>query len=185
MANAVSDPGVWTLPPPLRVASPPPTPMQHYELMLLLDPQIADGDVGAVVDRAKKVLTDSGATIAKEEALGRRKLSYPINKARQGVYHVIEFDAPATTVAAADQAYRLDKQILRHLMVAAKVRTAADIEREQALRERIEARRRAAAVASAAAEQPKSETKPIPEQKVDVKELDEKLEKILGEEDIK
>lgn len=155
---------------------------QHYELILLVSPQVADSDLGGVLEKIKKLLADGGASITKEEPLGRRRLAYPIAKQRQGVYHLIQLDAPTAAIADFDRALRLTNEVLRHLIVVLKIRSAEELEREQAIRAKIEARRRAAAAAKA---EPKPATKPGTEEKVSLKELDEKLEKILEEDVMK
>lgn len=152
--------------------------MQHYELILLLTPTIADEALPQAVDKVKKLLTDNSASITKDEPLGRRKLAYEIKKQRQGIYHVLRFDAPTDAANVVERALRLSPEVLRHMLIVARVRTPEDLEREQAIRAKIEARRRAAAAAAGA---PKPAAKPEPEQKVSLKELDEKLEKILEE----
>lgn len=148
---------------------------QHYELMVLLSPQIVDSDLPAALDKVKQLLGERGAAISKDESLGRRKLAYVIKKARQGSYHLFQFDADTQAVEPLERALRLHADVLRHLLIIRKVRTPEQIEREEAIHAKIEAKRRAAAVAA----QPKVELKAEPEQKVSLEELDEKLEKIL------
>lgn len=148
---------------------------QHYELMILLGPQIADGEIPAALEKVKELLGERGAVVSKDEPLGRRKLAYPIKKARQGSYHLFQFDADTKAIEPLERALRLHADVLRHLLIVRKVRTPEQIEREEAIRAKIEAKRRAAAVAA----QPKIEVKAEPEQKVSLEELDEKLKKIL------
>ncbi len=149
--------------------------MQHYELMVLLSPQIADSDLPAALEKVKQLLVERGAAMAKDEPLGRRKLAYPIQKARQGSYHLYQFDADTQAIEPLERALGLQTDVLRHLLIVRKIRTPEQIEREEAIRAKIEAKRRAAAVAA----QPKVEVKPEPEEKVSLEELDKKLEKIL------
>lgn len=154
---------------------------QHYELIVLVNPQVADSDLDSVLAKIRELLTQAGASVTGEEALGKRKLAYPIRQARQGTYHVFEFDAATEAIAGYDREFRLSTDVLRHLITIRRVQTAEELEREQALRAKIEARRRQAALAT----EPKPEPKPEPERKVDRKELDEKLEKILEDDMLK
>jgi small subunit ribosomal protein S6 len=57
-----------------------------YELALVLDPALSDDEQVELVDEYKKMITDSGAVIAKEESWGKRKLAYPIEKVTEGRY---------------------------------------------------------------------------------------------------
>lgn len=157
--------------------------MQHYELLLLLNAQVADATLEGVVANVRTLLGKHGAIITKDDPLGKRRLAHAIKKQSQGAYHVLEFDAPAQTIQELDRILRLTPEVLRHLVVTARLRTAEDIEREEALRARIEARRRAAQAAQQSSDGTAPTTAgatPAAEpQKVSLEQLDQKLEHIL------
>lgn len=158
---------------------------QHYELLLLIDAQAADRDLESVLANVRATLKKIGGSVTKEEPLGKRKLAYAIRKQKHGAYHVLEFDASTRAIDELDRTLRLTPEVLRHLVVIAKIRTAEELEREEAIRAKIEARRRAAQVAA----QPAPEAAPAPAAgapapepvKVSLEQLDKKLEHILEE----
>lgn len=157
--------------------------MQHYELLLLLNTQVADATLEGVLANVRTLLGKLGAKITKDDPLGKRRLSYAIQKQSQGAYHDFEFDVPPQAIQELDRALRLVPEVLRHLVVTARIRTAEDIEREEALRAKIEARRRAAHAAQQATDgtAPAAPgTAPAAEpEKVSLEQLDQKLEHIL------
>ena len=90
-----------------------------YELALVLDPSLGDEEVAAMVDEYKKMITDSGATIAKEESWGKRALAYPIRKMTEGRYVFLFIVAEDAMPPIREIEYRLrqNESVLRYLTV--------------------------------------------------------------------
>ena len=72
--------------------------MRRYELMLVLRPDVADDQSQAVIDRTTRQIVASGGQIVKVAPWGRRRLAYPIDRHREGSYHIVLFDAPGEAV---------------------------------------------------------------------------------------
>ena len=68
--------------------------MRRYELMLVLRPDVPDDRSQAVIDRTTRQITAAGGQITKVAPWGRRRLAYPIDRYREGSYHIILFHAP-------------------------------------------------------------------------------------------
>ena len=49
--------------------------------------------------RTTRQITASGGQIVKVAPWGRRRLAYPIERYREGSYHIVVFEAPSDTVA--------------------------------------------------------------------------------------
>ena len=69
--------------------------MRRYELMLVIRPDVADDKSQALVDRTTRGIVASGGQIVKVAPWGRRRLAYPIDRHREGSYHIILFEAPS------------------------------------------------------------------------------------------
>lgn len=54
--------------------------MKKYEIMYIINPTILEEGRDAVVEKVTGILTAAGATVAKSEKWGERKLAYPIDK---------------------------------------------------------------------------------------------------------
>ena len=72
--------------------------MRRYELMLVIRPDVADDRSQAVIDRTTRQITTSGGQIIKVAPWGRRRLAYPIDRYREGSYHIILFAAPPDAI---------------------------------------------------------------------------------------
>lgn len=72
---------------------------------------------GKSVKEAAKVLETAGAKISKETDLGIKKLAYPINKMTTAHYGAILFEIQKTELAKLEKALKLNKTIVRYLIV--------------------------------------------------------------------
>jgi small subunit ribosomal protein S6 len=90
--------------------------MRRYELMLVIRPDVADDKSQALVDRTTRGITASGGQIVKVAPWGRRRLAYPIDRHREGSYHIILFDAPGGAIVELEHTLLITEEVLRHLV---------------------------------------------------------------------
>jgi small subunit ribosomal protein S6 len=91
--------------------------MRRYELMLVLRPDAPDERIAAIVDRTTRQIATDGGQIVKVAPWGRRRLAYPIERYREGSYHIIVFEAPPGTIAEIESSLLITEEVLRHLIV--------------------------------------------------------------------
>lgn len=91
--------------------------MRRYELMLVLRPDAPDERISAIIDRATRQIATDGGQIVKVAPWGRRRLAYPIERYREGSYHIVVFEAPAGTIAEIERSLLITEEVLRHLVV--------------------------------------------------------------------
>ena len=90
--------------------------MRRYELMLVLNPEVPDDRGQAVIDRTTRQIVAGGGQIVKVAPWGRRRLAYPIDRHREGSYHIVVFEAPAELVAELERGLLITEELLRHLI---------------------------------------------------------------------
>jgi small subunit ribosomal protein S6 len=90
--------------------------MRRYELMLVLRPDIPDDRSQAIIDRTTRQIAASGGQIVKVAPWGRRRLAYPIDRHREGSYHIIIFEAPAESILELERGLLITEELLRHLV---------------------------------------------------------------------
>ena len=88
-----------------------------YEILLLLDPDLAEQRQTEIVTRARELVEHGGGTWVREEPWGRRKLAYEIEKKTDGAYHLLEFDAEPETLDELSRILKITDGVLRHLAV--------------------------------------------------------------------
>ncbi len=90
--------------------------MRRYELMLVLKPDAPDERASAVIDRTTRYVVAEGGQIVKVAPWGRRRLAYPIERYRDGSYHIIVFEAPAEAIAEMERSLHITEDVLRYLV---------------------------------------------------------------------
>ncbi len=90
--------------------------MRRYELMLVLRPDIPDDRSQAIIDRTTRQIAASGGQIVKVAPWGRRRLAYPIDRHREGSYHIIIFEAPPEAIIELERGLLITEELLRHLV---------------------------------------------------------------------
>ncbi len=92
--------------------------MPRYELCYILAAQVSDDQVPTVTKQIKQFVADFGGTEIQEEQLGKKKLSYPIKKTRNGFYVVVEFTMDSRKVNELEAKIRTQTAtIIRHLVI--------------------------------------------------------------------
>ncbi len=87
--------------------------MRTYEFMIIVNPDVDDRQVQALVEKPLDVITKSGGSIDSVEVLGRRRLAYDIQKKSEGSYVVLNVTAEPAAVKELDRLYTLNEQIMR------------------------------------------------------------------------
>ena len=93
--------------------------MRRYELMLVLRPDVADDKSQALIDRTTRGIVTAGGQIVKVAPWGRRRLAYPIDRHREGSYHIILFEAPSDSIVELEHTLLITEEVLRHLVTRA------------------------------------------------------------------
>jgi small subunit ribosomal protein S6 len=91
--------------------------VRRYEFMLVFRPDAPDDRIAAIIDRTTRQITADGGQIVKVAPWGRRRLAYPIDRHREGAYHIVVFEAPTTTIAELERGLLITEEVLRHLVI--------------------------------------------------------------------
>jgi len=87
--------------------------MRKYEIMVIIDPDVNERAVPALVDKYLQVITSEDGTVESTDIWGRRHLAYPINKKHEGTYVVLNVTCTPATVQEMDRLMTIDEQIMR------------------------------------------------------------------------
>lgn len=93
--------------------------VRRYELMLVLRPDAPDERAAAVIDRTTRYIVAAGGQIVKVAPWGRRRLAYPIDRYRDGSYHIVVFEAPAEAIVELERSLQITEEVLRSLVTRA------------------------------------------------------------------
>ena len=89
--------------------------MTTYEILLLLDTELAEARQDELVARVRTLVEGAGGTWRSHDAWGRRRLAYEIGKKTEGVYHLVVFESTAEALDEIVRVLKIDDAVLRHL----------------------------------------------------------------------
>lgn len=143
----------------------------HYELLYIVSNKFSEDEVTPIAEKIKALITDGGGEITYTENWGKKRLAYPIQSFGYGYYNLVNFDIEGEKLAKVERNIKLMAEVLRHQIVKISTRiTEKQIKIERPV------------------EEVKTEVKkPVKEkakEKTDLKDLDEKLDKILETNDL-
>ena len=87
--------------------------------MLILRPDAPDERATALIDRTTRYVVAAGGQIVKVAPWGRRRLAYPIDRYRDGSYHIVVFESPAEAIAELEHSLQITEDVLRYLVTRA------------------------------------------------------------------
>jgi len=87
--------------------------MRHYEVVVILDPELEERTVAPSLDAFLNVVKTDGGTVCKVDIWGRRRLAYEINKKGEGIYALLDINCSPAAVAELDRQLGLNESVLR------------------------------------------------------------------------
>ena len=91
--------------------------MNPYEIMLLLDAELAEERQNEILARIKELVETRGGSWQSEDAWGRRKLAFEIEKKGEAFYYLLLFDCDAETLDELTRVLKITDGVLRHMAV--------------------------------------------------------------------
>jgi small subunit ribosomal protein S6 len=95
--------------------------MRQYELYLVIDADLEEEDVSAIVERITELISagdgETSGEVIKVEARGKRRLTYPIRKKTEGQDILLTFQTPPQALTETERVLKLDERVLRYLLV--------------------------------------------------------------------
>ena len=91
--------------------------MRHYENLVIVKPTLTAEEIQANIKAIEEVITSNGGEIAATDAMGMRKLAYPIEKNERGYYQVIYYSAAPSAIAEIERRFRINEELLRFVTI--------------------------------------------------------------------
>lgn len=88
--------------------------MNDYEIMLLLDPELAEERGNEIIQRIRDSVDGAQGTWDGHEPWGRRRLAYEIGHKSEAVYHLLLFSSPPETLAEITRVLKITDGVMRH-----------------------------------------------------------------------
>jgi small subunit ribosomal protein S6 len=98
--------------------------MRHYELMVILDPELEERTVAPSLDKFLNVIRKGGGSVEKVDIWGRRRLAYEIKKKSEGIYALVDMTTEPADAKELDRQLNLNESVLRTKLIRPVVRAA-------------------------------------------------------------
>ena len=90
--------------------------MTKYEMLYILDVDLAEEGKEAIIKRFEDLVTGNGGVIEKTDRWGVKKLCYPINYKSEGYYVLMTFEAGKTLVVELKRVAGITDGVVRRLI---------------------------------------------------------------------
>lgn len=91
--------------------------MSYYENLIIIDPDLGEKEIGKATERVRYVIIKSGGEVIREESMGVKKLAYNVKKHKNGLYVLLIFKAPPSTILELERFYKVFDPVLKFLIV--------------------------------------------------------------------
>lgn len=91
--------------------------MIKYETTFILEPGFDEARVTEEVERVSGWIRELGGEVLEVQRWGKRRLSYEINRKRDGIYTLMLYQGPGALVKEIERRLRLNEQVMRVLTV--------------------------------------------------------------------
>ncbi len=91
--------------------------MRNYENLVIVKPTFTAEEIQASIKAIEEVITSNGGEIATTDAMGMRKLAYPIDKNERGYFHVIYYSIAPSAITEIERRFRINEDLLRFVTI--------------------------------------------------------------------
>lgn len=147
--------------------------MRDYELGIVVSPEASEEQTKGILDRVTQIVQTNGGQVVKVHPWGRRRLAYPIERHREGLYFFLDLSLTPQTVVEIDRNLKVTEEVIRHLMVKRDPRAVA-----------AQRAREAQAAAEAAAPEEAGQEPEAPPETVEASAAEASVEADVGETDV-
>jgi small subunit ribosomal protein S6 len=91
--------------------------MRHYENLVIVKPTLTAEEIQNSINAIEEIITSNGGEIAARNAMGMRKLAYPIEKNERGYYHVIYSTIAPSAISEIERRFRLNEELIRFVTI--------------------------------------------------------------------
>ena len=89
--------------------------MNDYEILLMLDPETPEERHNEIIARTRETIEKGGGNWLSHDSWGRRRLAYEIDHKTDGVYHLLQFDAPSAALDEVSRVLKITDGVMRHM----------------------------------------------------------------------
>ena len=93
--------------------------MKEYELLTVIKPNMDTEEVNKIIEKFEETIANFGGRVLDVDKVGRKKLSYEIQKFRDGFFSVHRIELDEAKVAELKRQLKLNDNVLRFMLLTA------------------------------------------------------------------
>jgi small subunit ribosomal protein S6 len=87
--------------------------MRHYENLVIVKPTLTEEEIKNTLAIIEEVIVSNGGEIIGRDAMGMKKLAYPIEKNMRGYFYVMYYTIAPAAISEIERRFRINEEILR------------------------------------------------------------------------
>jgi small subunit ribosomal protein S6 len=87
--------------------------MRHYENLVIVKPTLTEEEIKNTLAIVEEFITSNGGEIIARDAMGMKKLAYPIEKNARGYFYVLYYKIAPSAISEIERRFRINEEILR------------------------------------------------------------------------
>lgn len=87
---------------------------RYYETMAILPTSLDEEQINAIIERARSVLENHGATVHTARVWDKRKLAYEIKKHKEGVYLLFRYEGQPAAAEELNRILKINEDVIRY-----------------------------------------------------------------------
>jgi small subunit ribosomal protein S6 len=147
--------------------------MKFYELTYLISPELSEEELKSLREKISSLIQKEGGVLNEINFPNKKSLFFPIKKQKEAFFADLNFYLEAEKLGNLEKELKSEKKILRYLILTKKIPSAAQ--------SRHFLRRGGILAGKKVSEVKTKPSKKLAEPKVELKDIEKKLEEILGE----
>jgi len=90
---------------------------RNYDIGFIINPELTEEEIKKTINSVTTVIEDNGGIIEKLDEWGRKRLVYPIQKHKEGIYTFIYAELTGDVVEKIERRLKLNEKIIRFIVV--------------------------------------------------------------------
>jgi len=90
---------------------------RKYEIGFLLNPESSDEEVKKITDTVVGIIEKAKGNVENIDEWGRRKLAYPIQKHKEGIYTFINTEVEGKVMLELERRLKLSESVIRFIVI--------------------------------------------------------------------
>ncbi len=90
--------------------------MNKYESVIIVNPNTDEAGLKALEEKFTGLINENGK-VESVENMGKKRLAYDIQKCKEGIYLLFNFEAKPDSIKELERVYRITDEIMKFIVV--------------------------------------------------------------------